>query len=671
VVSPLELPEWFILKQEALGDPLCLSPSGKSYDGIGCFPLGGDVTLDDFQEIVWSQRNLKKLELLDAIQPAVLQEYGSIFRQYVSAVPEVELPCKQDILELADIFVEPSSDDSQGVRVFLSLHSGFQRNSDKQFWAVYHVHASGVTDLYISKNVQDVIGTLLHTFLSYRGFSRRQCLIAEFEFGRWRDTLVSPHNICQRISQDLSLLSPEECLFFLQRMTLAPEAREDSLTRRLKSAAMERLIELPSVSQLKALNTASYLEESISVEDLVASQLRWHCHSKHPHPDLAAAVALFREVEANITLTLKTRNRHNIDMITSTLDNLLRCSVVGATDDILALSIFCTMRKLAFEEVYIEVTDRNPLFNDQSDQSAAFAELFALGSRCESYFDVSPSRFGELLSKRYRDHYAKPNHQPPVREETTFALSSAYAEAQIDVDPDYKEKEMPAYQRFTFLSVFAIPALIDILMLTTTGHGLYLSSSPDFMTQDEVHSATVALMLSLLLSGAIGTWITCGGTYYLASMAFSAMNYFVITRLLGGFAFTLIVGLVGFIAFACTSGFHAAIIFFLYLIALTTYLVLLAALANYQFNGTAFQSVSIVVCQLFHYDTLTNAITGTYNHNTLYTSAFRLTAGNDIRDEQRCHCLPHGSLRLCYFVANWSPVYRLPVGDLASEAHPR
>ena len=113
------------------------------------------------------------------------------------------------------------------------------------------------------------------------------------------------------------------------------------------------------------------------------------------------------------------------------------------------------------------------------------------------------------------------------------------------------------------------------------------------MTQQEVHSATVALMLSLLLSGAIGTWIACGGTYYLASMAFSAMNYFVITRLLGGFAFTLIVGLVGFIAFTCTSGFHAGVVFFFYLIALTTYLCLLAALANYQFPGTAFQSVSI------------------------------------------------------------------------------
>ena len=200
------------------------------------------------------------------------------------------------------------------------------------------------------------------------------------------------------------------------------------------------------------------------------------------------------------------------------------------------------------------------------------------------------------MSEKYRAHYSKVDHQPPLIKESNLALSSAYAEAQIDVDPDYKASEMPAYQRLTFMSVFAIPALIDIIMLTTTGHGLWLSS---YMSRTEQHSATVALMLSLILSGAFGTWISCGGTYYLASMAFSAMNYFVITRLLAGFAFTLIVGVVGFVAFTCTTHHvQAGIVFSLYLICLTTYLCLLAALANFQFTGTTFQSVRIFYLSL-------------------------------------------------------------------------
>jgi hypothetical protein len=92
----------------------------------------------------------------------------------------------------------------------------------------------------------------------------------------------------------------------------------------------------------------------------------------------------------------------------------------------------------------------------------------------------------------------------------------------------------------------------DIVLLSTTGHGLYLSTA---MTPDHQYYATMALMCSLLISGAIGTWISIGGTYYLISMAFSAANMFVLTRLIGG---------------------------------LTTYLTVLAVLSTYQIPGSSF-----------------------------------------------------------------------------------
>jgi hypothetical protein len=123
---------------------------------------------------------------------------------------------------------------------------------------------------------------------------------------------------------------------------------------------------------------------------------------------------------------------------------------------------------------------------------------------------------------------------------------------------------MSGTQKFTFFSVFAIPALLDILLLTTSGRGLYLSG---FMSHREQHSATLALMTSLLISGAVDTWITCGGSYYLISMAFSAMNMFVVTRLVGGLAFTLAVAVIGLAAVGAISGIIAGTIFFLYLIA--------------------------------------------------------------------------------------------------------
>ena len=167
--------------------------------------------------------------------------------------------------------------------------------------------------------------------------------------------------------------------------------------------------------------------------------------------------------------------------------------------------------------------------------------------------------------------------------------ASAYAAAGIDIDANTKPTIVPTFRRGSFLSVFAIPALVDILLLTMTGRGLYLSA---FMSHDEQMSATLALMISLLLSGAIGTWISCGGTYYLMSMAFSAMNMFVMTRLVGGIAFTIGGGLLGLTIIAVSRGVTAGIVFFLYLIALTLYFSLLAALANFEYPGSSYSSVS-------------------------------------------------------------------------------
>lgn len=95
-------------------------------------------------------------------------------------------------------------------------------------------------------------------------------------------------------------------------------------------------------------------------------------------------------------------------------------------------------------------------------------------------------------------------------------------------------------------------------------------------------------MCSLLLSGAIGTWISIGGTYYLISMAFSAANMFVLTRLVGGLAFTLAGCMLGFIVISAVSGPGHGAVFFFYLFGLTTYLTVLAVLSTYQIPGSSF-----------------------------------------------------------------------------------
>lgn len=590
------LPEWIGLNTSTKFDTLSISQTGSSYDRCGCFPIGVDITIDDFVQVVQSQRNLRRLELLDAISSTALREFGTTLRDFLvqCVLPgrsSITSSCQNILQELSSHLINTPDDGAGGVRVYRGLDAGFQRSPEKRFWAVYYIHASQTTDIYVSKNAGDLISTALHTFLSSRGCTRRQCFEIEVLFAKWSGNLPSGQLITRRIIQDVEMLAPSESLSLLQQITLCDSDSEAKLLKDIQAAVEEQLLKRPSSVQLKNLNAIDYLKGASTAENLISSRLRSHCEHNLHHPSTTAALHLFLEVEVKIQEILKSRRTSDLEMITHVLRKAFLHSCMDTVADIVALAVFCVMRKLAFEEIYIEVTDRNPLFNNQSDQAAAFAELFALGSRCEAYFDMSPNNFGKLLLERYHAEYMDPQHQPPMYEESTMPLRSAYAEAQMDVDSSAKPSEMPTYQRFTFLSVFAIPALIDVLLLTTIKHGLYLTAD---MTKDEIQFATIAFMVSLLLSGAIGTWIACGGSYYLSSMAFSAMNYFVITRLLGGFAFLLLGASVGFITISFTNGIHAALIFFLYLIVLTSYLSLLAALANYNFNGTAFQSVSYI-----------------------------------------------------------------------------
>lgn len=65
-------------------------------------------------------------------------------------------------------------------------------------------------------------------------------------------------------------------------------------------------------------------------------------------------------------------------------------------------------------------------------------------------------------------------HQPPIRKDGSTELPTSYASKSIDEDPDAHRPRLPGHYQITFLGIFAVPALIDILLLTTIGRGLYL-----------------------------------------------------------------------------------------------------------------------------------------------------------------------------------------------------
>ncbi|KAJ5798080.1 Glycosyl transferase [Penicillium pulvis] len=570
-------PDWSA-HGKSQGNSLSVSVNGQEYTHLGCFPLGSDPNALAFSEILNSQQRLKDLGLLDPVPTRKVKEIGALLGEFHATLVDSsdDRQLIASVKQLSDLAL------SDALHVNLALDSGLRKTPETRFWAVHQIESDSC-EIFISKNAQGLAGTILHTFLSAKGLSRHACFEAETAFAKWSQDLYPNLGLPRRLVQDIDDLSPEERILLLQHLSLTNS--ESHTLDSILSYIRTKLLDAPSLAQLKESNTVRYLEQSVSAKDLVERRVNWYRDQQCKHASFETSIDLFHQVDQVFTEVLRTHREDDLASITKGLSEIVRDGHIDAYVDMIALALFCAARKGAFDEIYIEVTDRNPLLNNQSDQAASFAESFALGSRCEAYFDVSPSVFGKLLSDRFRAYYNM--NQPPDWVNGAPELATTYAGAQIDVDPDEKAKPIRPYQRFTFLGVFAIPALIDIILLSIIGRGLYLSA---YMTYEEQDSATIALLISLLLSGAIGTWIACGGPYYLISMAFAAANMFVFIRLIAGIAFTVAGGLVGFIAISAVKTPRAGIVFYLYLVALTIYFSTFACLASFSYPGSPFLS---------------------------------------------------------------------------------
>ncbi|KAJ9624552.1 hypothetical protein H2203_005287 [Taxawa tesnikishii (nom. ined.)] len=580
---------------DAQANPFSFSARGDDYTGLGCFQIGLECSRKEFTDLVEGQRRLRDLNLLDRVKPEKIRIIGEKLQALYEARSswartENDSVTLKELLELVN---NHNGDSKDCLRVYSALNSGFHSNLKNQWWGLYEVDLS-CTDIYLTRKVEDIAGAVLHTFMCSRGYTRAQCFMWEILLSEHTGLASERWNLPNRIVQDITQLTPSEAILFLQRIVTSKCEDPLNFLTKVRTCLEYQLIDVPTVAQLKDLNTAAYLRREISPEDLVASRLAWHREQGCAHLDLVSAISVFREIDTRLADFLRNQQADVLSRLEAVLTTILQKNQIDASADILALSVFCAFRKSAIDEVYLEVLDRNPLPNNaHSDQAACFAEMFGTGSQCQSYFDMTSNVLGKLLFDRYRAYYHE--HPPPVRDDHSTELPTTYVSKNVDLDPEAKPLELPFHYRITFLGIFAVPALIDIMLLTTIGRGLYLST---YMEAEVKTMATAALMVSLLICGAIGTWIASGGSYYLHSMAFPAMNMFVLTRFVAGVSIVLSGGLLAFIMIGVTNSFYAGIIFFLYFIFLSTYLTLLATLAIYQLPGFMFQSgrTTVMAC---------------------------------------------------------------------------
>lgn len=589
------------------------------YGPLGCFPIGMIASQADFDHVLQSQRQLRDLQLLDR-PPAkqlrtaaeILSDYSRSSAQFLEVIPT----SRTDIIHLANELarVADGLNDTLWLHVYSGLDSGFHTPTETQFWAVWEVDPeSNLTSMYVSKSAVDLTGVLLHTYLSTLGYSRYQCFLMEYSLNQFRIKLSSSKRLPQRMAHDLGLLSPTDLLLYLQHFEISDWDRDCPLTSAIRAECQRLLIDKPTYQQVKTLSNMDYIRGTVTDEDLVDRRLEWYKLYQLSTPSHHDAIDLFRHIDITFRELLWRRDHQQLDKIVSVMETLAGAREIDSIANYVLFCIFCAARKAAFEEVYLEISDRNPLFNQYSDQCAAFSELFALGSQCEAYFDINPSEMGVLLSEKHRYHYNQITHQPPPQSPDAPSSTSIYDVAQSDIDPNQKPCIIPEYRRFTFLGIFAVPAfigrlnrmsrehnrylltLIDMLLLTTTGHGLYFSA---YMTSTQQKYGTIAFLCSLPLSGAIGTWISIGGTYYLVSAAFSAANMFVLTRLIGGLAFTFAMAFVGFVIISVVETAGAGTVFFFYLFGFTVYFSTLTVLATYRVPGTNFMAGRKVIAMI-------------------------------------------------------------------------
>ncbi|KAF2126988.1 glycosyltransferase family 4 protein [Dothidotthia symphoricarpi CBS 119687] len=572
--------------------PLSRSSDGADFTGLGCFQLGLDATPEAFDALVASQVHLRDLELLQRLGTEELQAIRKQIKvlrdvrgsKALSATTSLAV---DDLVSMLDVH-----DDTQYTRldVFVGLHSGFQTGADVQFWGLFDFEgSSGGLDIYLSGFTQDRVSTVLHTFLSSRGCTRAECFMAEFAMSEQNGTMNKTWQLPQRIVSDIEKISPTEALLLRQRLTVSSD--EDSfLLARIRAYCEYQLMDIPSLNQLRSLNAKEYLCGRISAESLVSSRLNWLQEKGWAHSNPVAAVQLFEDVNTRLYEVLMNGESELYGRISVVMQTTMQNIGIDPGADLFALGIFCAFRKLALEETFLEVLDRNPFPNHATDQAGVFAESFMAGSRTSSFFDITPRELGKIISDRYRPYYNK--FQPPDRAEGYTELPTTYAAMQVDSDPDYGSEQLSMVYKFTFLGIFAVPALIDIFMLTTIGRGLYLTT---FMTSDQKTMATTALMLALLVCGGVGSWITSGGCYYIYASAFPAMNMYVLTRFVAGLAIVIVGCVTGFIVVTVDKGAAAGGVFAFYFAMLSVYLMTLSALSIYQVPGSSFKSGRTVV----------------------------------------------------------------------------
>jgi hypothetical protein len=560
------------------------------FSSRGCFPLTCEPTDAHFNTIVKSQDHLRELGMLEAVEGHAEQKLLESIRNLMPYTKH-----QTAIQELIDGLF------SQRIHVFRGLKTGFRiPRADVSFWGVskdrYESEAAGLVDIYISLVSPDDAAVILHTWLAHKGISRQQRFEEELEFENSRSSNHS-FQVPVTIRESIHRATYAELLSLTQR--LRGSEVNHPIAEATDALCRSALIDDTTRAAWRRRCALAAIDDSLSMRELLEQRLIYLTGQGADRlPTLDNLCSLHDEITDVVEDALFLGDRHTLQSLIQTLQSSYGVSrpqnesiFVDTNAELFALITFTVFRRAAFEDVYMETTDRCPLFLGQPDQAAVFSELWILGSQCEIYFDLLPRDIGHVIYTRYccflesdppNADYRRGNEimtMYPSSDELSCSGDDA-----ISIKHSTKQKIQDALCVWKenlasagAMSIFCLPAVIDVTMLTFLGRGLFMTA---FLDSAHIEVAGHALLASILLTAGITGWVGSVGNFYMAHYAYDNMIYFHVQRMSGGFFLSLSIAICGLVAFSLTKSVSAGFVFAAYMICISTYLNILGVLST-------------------------------------------------------------------------------------------
>jgi hypothetical protein len=561
-----------------------VSGEGDQYSELGCFPLGRGVTDKQYEAVLETQKHLRDLDKLHALEDVDILKLTA---QFQTLLETTQYP---DIVETLIYGLA-----TKVIRVFKGMDTGFRASSDGKYhlwglsnlrdWTGLEVPTESTrrVDIFISSKAPSTAGTILHAFLADRGVPRLQRYEEELRFDHLQSDVANAR-LPTTIQSELLDASEFELLSLVHRLR---ESNVDHpFVEAIQDVCGEILVNEASKIAWIDAHSRQFLEGSITMEELLRRRLdAFVARGATKLPLLEKLVELYRAIDNIIADALFLSQRNVLNTFGNALlqaydpwKSLSTSEFVDINADLFGLMFFCSLRRAAFEDVYIETTDRCPFFVTQPDQAAVFAELWVLGSQCDIYFGILPRAAGEIIYSKYREHMIEANPSPDTWNGKDLFTVYSYTRPKnnnngdSENNPSTYRKSSAIILQFGALSIFCVPAIMDVCLLTFLGRGFFLTA---FMADNDRLVASYALLTSLLIAAGVTGWAGSIGGYYLYNHAHQNMNFFLVQRISAGFVLTVAVALCALLPLSLQYSARVGAVFVAYLFVLTTYLTLL------------------------------------------------------------------------------------------------